>query len=113
MFDGLDNHLTATGDDALTIDVICKNLNHQYKKMKKRRKSKKKRPLVPTINSINSDAGNIISMATNLEIRNILKMKMKMKMKKKIRNIKKDYGNRKFDGVCYHCSRKGHMSNWR
>ena len=28
----LENHLMATGDKALTKDMICKKLNHQYKK---------------------------------------------------------------------------------
>ena len=34
-----------------------------------------------------------------------------MKKKKNIKKTEKnDYKNRKFDGVCYYCSRKGHMS---
>ena len=40
---GLENHLVVTGDDALTIDAICKKLNHHYKKLKTKRKKKLKR----------------------------------------------------------------------
>ena len=28
---GLENHLTLSRDNALTIEVICEKLNHQYK----------------------------------------------------------------------------------
>ena len=46
ILDGLENRLTATGDDALMIDMICEKSNHLYEKVKnkKRKKSKKKRP---------------------------------------------------------------------
>ena len=57
---------------------------------------------------MNSSVGNVVSMATNLEIRDVLKIKIKKK--KNIRIQKNYYKNRKFDGVCYHCSRKGHIS---
>ena len=40
IFDGLENHLIATGNDALTMDVICKKLNHGYKKIKNKKKEK-------------------------------------------------------------------------
>ena len=40
IFNGLENHLTTTGDDALTIDLICKKSNHRFKKIKvKKRKN--------------------------------------------------------------------------
>ena len=44
-FDGLENRLMATGDNALTIDSIREKLNHRYKKIsvKKRGKMKKKK----------------------------------------------------------------------
>ena len=43
---GLENHLTATRDDVLAIDVICEKMNHRHEKLKTktRKKSKKKRP---------------------------------------------------------------------
>ena len=46
ILDGLENHLTATGNNVLRIDMIRKKLNHWNEKIKikKRRKSKKKRP---------------------------------------------------------------------
>ena len=46
ILDGLENHLTMSGDDTLTIVVICKKLNHWYKKLKNKmkKKDKKKRP---------------------------------------------------------------------
>ena len=34
ILDGLENCLTATGIDVLTIDSICKKLNYRYKKNK-------------------------------------------------------------------------------
>ena len=40
ILDGLENHLTVTGDDSLTIDLICEKVNHRYKKIKiKKRKN--------------------------------------------------------------------------
>ena len=35
ILDGLESCLTAIGDDALTIEVICKKINHWYEKIKK------------------------------------------------------------------------------
>ena len=40
IINGLENCLTATGDDALTIDLIRKNLNHGYKKVKCKKEEK-------------------------------------------------------------------------
>ena len=31
-------------------------------------------------------------------------------MKKEENEKKSDYKNRKFDGICYHCGQKGHIS---
>ena len=47
VLNGLESHLTATGDDALTINSICKKLNHGYKKVKnkKEEKNEKEKPL--------------------------------------------------------------------
>ena len=46
VLDGFKNRLTVSGDDALTIDVICEKLKHCYKKLKTKIKKtdKKKRP---------------------------------------------------------------------
>ena len=45
ILNGLNNCLTATGDDVFTINVIPKKMNHQYEKIKnkKRKKSKNKK----------------------------------------------------------------------
>ena len=40
ILDGLEDYLTMTGDNALTIDVICKKLNHWYKKLKIEKRKK-------------------------------------------------------------------------
>ena len=40
VLDGLDNHLMATGDNVLTINMICKKLNHQYEKIKSKKEEK-------------------------------------------------------------------------
>ena len=47
ILDRLENHLTSTGDDALTIDSIHEKLNHRYEKMKskKREKTEKEKAL--------------------------------------------------------------------
>ena len=43
---GLENHLTATWDDALTINVIQRRLNHMHEKIKnKKRKSQKRKSI--------------------------------------------------------------------
>ena len=40
ILDGLENHLTATGENALDIDLICKRLNHRYEKIKSKMEEK-------------------------------------------------------------------------
>ena len=37
ILDGLENHLTVTGENALTIDSICEKLNHRYKRIKSKK----------------------------------------------------------------------------
>ena len=93
ILDGLENHLTMTGDDVLTINLICERMNHRYKKLKekKKKKLKKKKLWGVIIISIISSARNVESMATNLAIGDVLKIKMKkMKIirKQKDMNIK-------------------------
>ena len=46
VLDGLENCLTTTRANVLTIDVIREKLNHRYKKLKakKKKKPKRKRP---------------------------------------------------------------------
>ena len=43
ILDGLENHLTATGENALTIDSICKKLNYRYEKIKSKKEEKMKK----------------------------------------------------------------------
>ena len=68
IFNGLENCLTASGDDALMMDVICKKLNHWYEKLKTKmkKKEKKKRFYEPIINNMNKGAINVVSMITSL-----------------------------------------------
>ena len=40
ILDGLESCLMATGENALTIDSICKKLNHRYKKFKCKKEEK-------------------------------------------------------------------------
>ena len=40
ILNGLENCLMATGDDELTINVICKKLNHWYEKIKNKKEEK-------------------------------------------------------------------------
>ena len=40
ILNGLENQLMATADDALTIDLICKKLNHRYEKIKSKKEEK-------------------------------------------------------------------------
>ena len=40
ILDGLENRLTATRENALTIDSICEKLNHRYEKIKSEKEEK-------------------------------------------------------------------------
>ena len=40
ILDGLENHLTATGENALGIDTIREKLNHRYEKIKAKKEEK-------------------------------------------------------------------------
>ena len=40
ILDGFENHLMATGENALTIDSIHEKLNHRYKKIKSKKEEK-------------------------------------------------------------------------
>ena len=63
ILNGLENHLTATGDDMLTIDVIHKKLNHPYKKIKSKKKEKTEKE--KALGAYNSCAVSMVSTATN------------------------------------------------
>ena len=43
ILDRLENHLTSSMDDALTIEVFCEKLNHQHEKMKSKNEEKRKK----------------------------------------------------------------------
>ena len=45
ILDGLENYLTAIGDHALTINMICEKLHHLYKKVKCKKKKNWKKAL--------------------------------------------------------------------
>ena len=85
ILNGLENHLMATGDDALMINSIRKK---RKLKVKKKEKAKEKKHWVHIINNTNSNAGDVESMATNLAMRDTLKRKMKKEKIIRIRNIK-------------------------
>ena len=88
ILDGLEHCLMATVDDALVIEVIREKLNHLHKKTKakKEKKVEKKRPLEPMTNSISRGVISVGSMAINLAIGYVLKMKMKKTKKIKKQN---------------------------
>ena len=50
VLNGLENRLIVTGDDALTIDLIRKKLNHRYKKIKSKKKKKLKKKVLEAYN---------------------------------------------------------------
>ena len=75
----------ASGDNVLTIDVIHEKLNQQNKKIKNEKEEKVEKNLwVHTISSTNNGAESVLSTATNLENKNVLKIEMKKK-----KNIRK------------------------
>ena len=76
ILNGLENCLMATRDKALTVDVIHEKLNHQYKQ--KRRKTEKEKALGAYIKQYKQRC-HMCGMATNLVIKNVLKIKMKKK----------------------------------
>ena len=43
ILDGLENHLTATGENALNIDLFREKLNHRYEKIKSKKEEKHKK----------------------------------------------------------------------
>ena len=59
ILDGLENYLTLSGNDALTKEVICKNLNHRYKKMKNKNEEKKGKEKV--VIRIKTDTMRVVS----------------------------------------------------
>ena len=68
ILNGLENCPMATGNNALTIDFIREKLNHRAKKLKRFQYKQSKQ-----------HARDVESMATNLAIRDVLKMKLKEK----------------------------------
>ena len=51
---GSKNCLITSGDDALTMEIMCKKLNHQYKNInnKKEEKTEREGPYEPITNNI-------------------------------------------------------------
>ena len=72
ILDRLKNQFTMIRDNTLAISMIHKNLNHRYKKSKIKKKKKSKRAC--TINNISNSAESVVSMATNLGIRDVIKI---------------------------------------
>ena len=58
-----------------------------------------------TTNSTNSNADSVECMATTDDRRCPKRSNIKEENKKK-----NEYKKKKFDGICYHCGQKGHMS---
>ena len=72
ILDRLTNHLMASGDNVLTIDIICEKLNHWYEKNENKKKEK---------NEKEKTSGSVVSSLTNLVIVNVWRIKKKMTMK--------------------------------
>ena len=75
----------ASGDNALTIDVICKKLNHWYEKSKGNEEEKSEREIAlgDISSSISKVSLSVVSMFTNWVIVDVQSMKKKMTMKNK------------------------------
>ena len=73
ILNGLEDHLMASGDNVLTIDIIREKLNHWYEKIKTKMKKKEKKKSLqePIINNRNKDVISVVSMVTNLVIVNV------------------------------------------
>ena len=108
ILDGLENHLMATGDDALTIDSIRKKMNHRYNKIKCKKEEEIEK----------EKALGVHDKQYKQRCRKCGKYGHKPgdwrcpenKNKKEENNKKTGYKNRKFDGICYHCGEEGHIS---
>ena len=94
ILDGLENNLMAIGDNALTIDSICKKLNHTYKTIESKKEKNRKRK---SIGCIYKPGDRRCPENKNEKEENNKKTE------------RYEYKNKKFDGVCYHCSQRGHM----
>ena len=79
ILDGLENHLTATRDEALTIHSICTKLNHRYKKIKSKieEKIEKEKALSAYNKQYKWRCRKFGSVTTNLLTEGALKIKMK------------------------------------
>ena len=50
--DGLENHLTSTGPDALTTELLCNKLNHWHEKIKNKNEDKKEKSVSSLLQTI-------------------------------------------------------------
>ena len=91
ILDGFENCLMASGDNALTIEVIHGKLNHWYEKLepKMKKKENKNRYWEPVISNIKKGAKSLVSMVTNLVIKSVWRTKKKTKKKTTKKKVKK------------------------
>ena len=110
ILDGLKNHLTASGNNMLTVEIIHEKLNHWYKKIKSKDDEKReKEKALGAYNKQYKHWCHTYGMVTNLVIVSVGRIKKEhQKMKKKTE--KNYYEKKSFNGVCYHCFKKGHIS---
>ena len=105
----LENCLTVTGDDTLTIDLFREKLSDRYKKLK----VKKKKKLKKTMGAYNMQCKQRCQKCGEYGHKpgNRRCPENKNKKDKNNKNSERyEYKNKKFEGVCYHCSQKGHVS---
>ena len=108
ILDGLENRLMATGENALTIDTIREKLNHRYEKIKNKKKEKHEK----------EKAFNVYKKQYKQQFQRCGMYGHKpgdrrcpeSNNKKKENEKKNEYKIQRFDGICYHCGQKGHMS---
>ena len=111
ILDWLENFLKATGDNVLIIDMIHKKLNHWYKKIKSKKEEKtKKEKAFGAYNKQYKQRYHKCCKHHN-KPGDYKCPKMKNEKNERCKKTEKNEDeNKKFDGVCHHCRRKGHMS---
>ena len=108
ILDGLENCLTATGENALTIDSIQEKLNHRYEKIKTKKEEKHEKE--KALNVYNNQYKQQCQRCGKYGHKPVDRRCPEIKNNKEEYEKKNEYNNKKFDGICHHCGQKGHMS---
>ena len=87
---GFENRLTSSGPSALTIEIICKNLSHQFKKIKNKneKKKQKKRQCWPMVSSVRDGTVIVASMNINMLTKMFKEQRWSQKWNIEHKNIK-------------------------